>query len=58
MNHSSSHQAPIVSPISRSGGVLTGMLIFILLVTAVFLGFSRMADLPASRPDSQCGENS
>ena len=52
MNHSSSHQAPIVSPISRSGGVLTGMLVFILLVTAVFLGFSRIADLPPTDPTS------
>lgn len=46
---------PSVSRITnnrRSGGVLAGMLLFILLVLAVFLGFSRMADLPETNPDA------
>ena len=36
----------------RSGGVLTGMLLFVLLVLAVFIGFSRMADLPDTNAES------
>ena len=36
----------------RTGGVMTGMLLFVLLVLAVFLGFSKMADLPDANPDA------